>query len=255
MSFVVSLTLDCLKVFCRHFCVCRNLGQRSTKLRKRRSTNSARRSTTPYTSPHSHAESSPPLAPTTYVSQRPRPASYPDEIPPSHGELDVSQRTIFPLSPPRNGNGHSNSMKSKPTSTPTPRSQSKTPPPSTSSSSQSTAAASTATTASQPSQHASTSTADVQPLEHPEEIRSPGRHKPLAPFPKYTATEFIGKTGGEIFHEMMRRNGVKHMFGHPGGAILPVFDAIYNRCAHLLGISVSELARNESVLPSHIVPI
>ncbi|KAK1771396.1 acetolactate synthase [Phialemonium atrogriseum] len=39
---------------------------------------------------------------------------------------------------------------------------------------------------------------------------------------------FIGKTGGEIFHEMMLRQGVKHVFGYPGGAILPVFDAIYN---------------------------
>ncbi|PKK51230.1 hypothetical protein CI102_2746 [Trichoderma harzianum] len=39
---------------------------------------------------------------------------------------------------------------------------------------------------------------------------------------------FIGKSGGEIFHEMMLRQGVKHIFGYPGGAILPVFDAIYN---------------------------
>ncbi|KAL2267828.1 hypothetical protein VTJ83DRAFT_5105 [Remersonia thermophila] len=39
---------------------------------------------------------------------------------------------------------------------------------------------------------------------------------------------FIGMTGGEIFHEMMLRHGVKHIFGYPGGAILPVFDAIYN---------------------------
>ncbi|KAI0382009.1 acetolactate synthase [Hypomontagnella monticulosa] len=39
---------------------------------------------------------------------------------------------------------------------------------------------------------------------------------------------FIGKTGGEIFHEMMLRRGVQHVFGYPGGAILPVFDAIYN---------------------------
>ncbi|CAG9946619.1 unnamed protein product [Clonostachys rosea f. rosea IK726] len=39
---------------------------------------------------------------------------------------------------------------------------------------------------------------------------------------------FIGKTGGEIFHEMMLRHEVKHVFGYPGGAILPVFDAIYN---------------------------
>ncbi|PYI12262.1 acetolactate synthase catalytic subunit [Aspergillus sclerotiicarbonarius CBS 121057] len=39
---------------------------------------------------------------------------------------------------------------------------------------------------------------------------------------------FIGMTGGQIFHEMMRRKGVEHIFGYPGGAILPVFDAIYN---------------------------
>ncbi|KAI1168792.1 thiamine diphosphate-binding protein [Nemania serpens] len=32
---------------------------------------------------------------------------------------------------------------------------------------------------------------------------------------------FVGKTGGEILHEMMLRHGVKHIFGYPGGAILP----------------------------------
>jgi acetolactate synthase-1/2/3 large subunit len=39
---------------------------------------------------------------------------------------------------------------------------------------------------------------------------------------------FVGKSGGDIFHEMMLRHDVKHIFGYPGGAILPVFDAIYN---------------------------
>ncbi|KAL8947665.1 MAG: hypothetical protein Q9222_006072 [Ikaeria aurantiellina] len=39
---------------------------------------------------------------------------------------------------------------------------------------------------------------------------------------------FVGLSGGEIFHEMMLRQGVKHLFGYPGGAILPVFDAIFN---------------------------
>ncbi|KAH7139499.1 acetolactate synthase mitochondrial precursor [Dendryphion nanum] len=38
---------------------------------------------------------------------------------------------------------------------------------------------------------------------------------------------FVGMTGGQIFHEMMLRQNVKHIFGYPGGAILPVFDAIY----------------------------
>jgi acetolactate synthase-1/2/3 large subunit len=35
-------------------------------------------------------------------------------------------------------------------------------------------------------------------------------------------------TRGQIFQEMMRRHGVKHIFGYPGGAILSGFDAIYN---------------------------
>ncbi|KAF9577484.1 Acetolactate synthase, mitochondrial, partial [Lunasporangiospora selenospora] len=39
---------------------------------------------------------------------------------------------------------------------------------------------------------------------------------------------FVGMSGGQIFHEMMLRHGVKHIFGYPGGAILPVFDAIFN---------------------------
>nr|GAT55215.1 acetolactate synthase [Mycena chlorophos] len=39
---------------------------------------------------------------------------------------------------------------------------------------------------------------------------------------------FVGLTGAAIFHEMMLRHGVKQIFGYPGGAILPVFDAIYD---------------------------
>ncbi|KAJ7243646.1 thiamine diphosphate-binding protein [Mycena rebaudengoi] len=39
---------------------------------------------------------------------------------------------------------------------------------------------------------------------------------------------FVGLSGGEIFHEMMLRHDIKHIFGYPGGAILPVFDAIYD---------------------------
>ncbi|KAI9283212.1 large subunit of biosynthetic type acetolactate synthase [Sporodiniella umbellata] len=38
---------------------------------------------------------------------------------------------------------------------------------------------------------------------------------------------FVGMSGGEIFHEMMSRHNVEHVFGYPGGAILPVFDAIH----------------------------
>lgn len=40
-------------------------------------------------------------------------------------------------------------------------------------------------------------------------------------------SSFIGMTGGEILHEMLKRHNVKHVFGYPGGAILPIMDAIY----------------------------
>jgi len=40
--------------------------------------------------------------------------------------------------------------------------------------------------------------------------------------------QFVGMTGAQAFHEMMRQHGVECMFGYPGGAILPVFDAIHN---------------------------
>jgi len=39
--------------------------------------------------------------------------------------------------------------------------------------------------------------------------------------------EYKGMTGAQIFHDMMRQHGVSHIFGYPGGAILPVFDAIH----------------------------
>ena len=41
-------------------------------------------------------------------------------------------------------------------------------------------------------------------------------------------SSLVGLSGGQIFHEMMLRQGVKVVFGYPGGAILPVYDAIYN---------------------------
>ncbi len=39
--------------------------------------------------------------------------------------------------------------------------------------------------------------------------------------------KYVGMTGAQLFHEMMHEHGVNHMFGYPGGAILPVFDAIH----------------------------
>ncbi|CAO3686344.1 hypothetical protein G6F70_000963 [Rhizopus microsporus] len=61
--------------------------------------------------------------------------------------------------------------------------------------------------------------------------KSPSTVHPLNSTKKPSASEmddsFVGMSGGEIFHEMMLRHDVKHVFGYPGGAILPVFDAIY----------------------------
>ncbi|KZV87401.1 acetolactate synthase [Exidia glandulosa HHB12029] len=61
----------------------------------------------------------------------------------------------------------------------------------------------------------------------------PSPHAPLSPLVASSQrpaldSSFVGMSGGQIFHEMMLRHNVKHIFGYPGGAILPVFDAIYN---------------------------
>jgi len=40
-------------------------------------------------------------------------------------------------------------------------------------------------------------------------------------------SKFIGLSGAEIFHRLMVEHGVDTIFGYPGGAILPVFDAIH----------------------------
>ncbi|KAG1451781.1 hypothetical protein G6F56_007994 [Rhizopus delemar] len=56
-------------------------------------------------------------------------------------------------------------------------------------------------------------------------VVQPLNRKPLA---SEMDDSFVGMSGGEIFHEMMLRHNVEHVFGYPGGAILPVFDAIYD---------------------------
>ncbi|KAL6079988.1 Acetolactate synthase, mitochondrial [Balamuthia mandrillaris] len=40
---------------------------------------------------------------------------------------------------------------------------------------------------------------------------------------------FLGMNGGNIILDMMLRHDVRQIFGYPGGAILPVFDALHNR--------------------------
>jgi len=79
-------------------------------------------------------------------------------------------------------------------------------------------------------QATSAAAAEARPIPSPAFNAEDKSHvQPLTTGQKANVDEsFIGKTGGEIFHEMMLRHDVKHIFGYPGGAILPVFDAIYN---------------------------
>ncbi|OQO10650.1 Acetolactate synthase catalytic subunit, mitochondrial [Cryoendolithus antarcticus] len=86
-------------------------------------------------------------------------------------------------------------------------------------------------TAARPAQVA-TAQAARRPLPSPAFNRDETRMRDVQPLQPYRQPEmdhsFVGMKGGEIFHEMMLRHNVKHVFGYPGGAILPVFDAIYN---------------------------
>ncbi|RAK99774.1 acetolactate synthase catalytic subunit [Aspergillus ibericus CBS 121593] len=82
------------------------------------------------------------------------------------------------------------------------------------------------------SQSTATATAsNSRPVPSPAFNQEPHRNE-VSPLQNRQVPElddsFVGLSGGEIFHEMMLRLGVKHVFGYPGGAILPVFDAIYN---------------------------
>lgn len=74
--------------------------------------------------------------------------------------------------------------------------------------------------ASRPSPAPAFDTTDTQPVAEP--VPAARRNTQVMD------DSFIGLTGGEIFHEMMLRHDVDTVFGYAGGAILPVFDAIYN---------------------------
>ncbi|EPS29798.1 hypothetical protein PDE_04748 [Penicillium oxalicum 114-2] len=80
-------------------------------------------------------------------------------------------------------------------------------------------------------QSTATATADSRPAPSPAFNQEPHRNE-VSPLQNRQLPELddsmVGMSGGEIFHEMMLRLGVKQIFGYPGGAILPVFDAIYN---------------------------
>ncbi|KAJ5989128.1 Acetolactate synthase catalytic subunit [Penicillium waksmanii] len=81
------------------------------------------------------------------------------------------------------------------------------------------------------SQSTATATSGSRPAPSPAFNQEPHRNE-VSPLQTRQLPELddsmVGMSGGEIFHEMMLRLDVKHVFGYPGGAILPVFDAIYN---------------------------
>ncbi|KAJ5648238.1 Thiamine pyrophosphate enzymeC-terminal TPP-binding [Penicillium lividum] len=80
-------------------------------------------------------------------------------------------------------------------------------------------------------QSTATATTTPRPVPSPAFNQEPHRNE-VSPLQNRQLPELddsmVGMSGGEIFHEMMMRLDVKHIFGYPGGAILPVFDAIYN---------------------------
>lgn len=65
----------------------------------------------------------------------------------------------------------------------------------------------------------------IDPLEQPAEPSKLAKKLRAEPD---MDTSFVGLTGGQIFNEMMSRQNVDTVFGYPGGAILPVYDAIHN---------------------------
>ncbi|CCD26412.1 uncharacterized protein NDAI_0H02380 [Naumovozyma dairenensis CBS 421] len=68
---------------------------------------------------------------------------------------------------------------------------------------------------------------NVDPASQPSQKQPVKLSKKLRTEPEMDSS-FVGLSGGQIFNEMMKRQNVDTVFGYPGGAILPVYDAIYN---------------------------
>jgi acetolactate synthase I/II/III large subunit len=80
--------------------------------------------------------------------------------------------------------------------------------------------------------YASTSTsASTNPsFSHSRPTPAPSFNQSYAKEPSFHTdldSSLIGLTGGQIFEQMMRVHAVDTIFGYPGGAILPVYDAIH----------------------------
>lgn len=68
---------------------------------------------------------------------------------------------------------------------------------------------------------------DYEPEQHPRALSVSEFAKAAKKHQGEPTDKYIGMTGAEIFHELMKQHAVECIFGYPGGAILPVFDAIH----------------------------
>ena len=65
-------------------------------------------------------------------------------------------------------------------------------------------------------------------------------------------------TGGFALIDSLKRHGVKHIFGYPGGAILPLYDELYRAeetggIKHILVRTSKELLTRPMAMPALLV--
>jgi acetolactate synthase-1/2/3 large subunit len=57
---------------------------------------------------------------------------------------------------------------------------------------------------------------------------------PILGYPPGTTARYVGLTGSQLMLQMLAEHGVTDVFGYPGGAILPTFDALYDAKLHFI---------------------
>jgi acetolactate synthase I/II/III large subunit len=72
--------------------------------------------------------------------------------------------------------------------------------------------------------------ADLQVIEK----KVDGNGLPILGLPPGKSNRFVGMSGAQILMQMLIEHGVTDVFGYPGGAILPTFDALYDAKIHFV---------------------
>jgi hypothetical protein len=86
------------------------------------------------------------------------------------------------------------------------------------------------------------------------DVKGSGRGGPLHTNGKVGTKSGI-MTGAAILWECLEREGVKQVFGYPGGAILPAYDALKHSNIHhiLVGFGhAADAAGSQGIFPSHL---